>query len=101
MIHEQLDIAHWKSYFSVHGLRQSAEGKTPSVSMISGPYDIAVLEQLREASYAQLPEIERIPTDVFRLVAGRIPSTRSYQDWRTSVPGCRENPGRSRNQEQR
>jgi hypothetical protein len=65
MIHEQLDIAHWKSLFVVHRLRQSAGGKTPEVDSISGPYDIAVLEQLREASYAHLLEIERVPTDVF------------------------------------
>ena len=65
MIHERLDIAHWKSFFSIPHLRQTAGGKTPEASIISGPYDIAVLEQFREASYARLPEIERVPTDVF------------------------------------
>jgi hypothetical protein len=65
MLHQQLDIAHWTSIFPLERLRQAARGKTPYASMISGPYDIAVLEQLREASYAPLPMIERVPTDVF------------------------------------
>jgi hypothetical protein len=65
MIHEGLDIEYWKSFFSLSHLRQVTGGKTPEASGISGPYDIAVLEQLREASYAHLVGIERIPTDVF------------------------------------
>jgi uncharacterized protein DUF1963 len=65
MIHERLDIAYWKSFFSLRHLRQAAEGETPEACIISGPYDIAVLEQLREASYAHLPGIERVPTDIF------------------------------------
>lgn len=65
MIHERFDIARWKSFFSLTRLRQVAGGTTPAAGRISGPYDIAVLEQLRETSYAYLPGIERIPTDVF------------------------------------
>ncbi len=65
MIHERLDMAYWKSFFSLPRLRQAAGGKTPGACIISGPYDIAVLEQLREASYAHLSGIERVPTDVF------------------------------------
>jgi len=65
MIHERLDIVRWKSFFSIPRLRQAAGGKTPEACILSGPYDIAVLEQLREASYARLPGIERVPADVF------------------------------------
>lgn len=65
MIHERFDIEHWKSFFSLSRLRQIAGGRTPEASIISGPYDIAVLEHLREASYAHLPGIERVPADVF------------------------------------
>lgn len=65
MIHERLDIAYWKSFFSLRHLRNVRRGKTPEANIISGPYDIAVLEQLREASYAPLPGIERVPADVF------------------------------------
>lgn len=65
MLHQRLDIATWKSLFSVPRLRAEAGGKAPTANVISGPYDIAVLEQLREASYALLPGIERVPTDVF------------------------------------
>jgi len=37
----------------------------PTANMISGPYDIAVLEQMREMTYANLHGVERVPTDVF------------------------------------
>lgn len=65
MIHERLDIEHWKAFFSLSHLRRATGGKVPEADSISGPYDIAVLEQLREASYAHLTGIERVPTDVF------------------------------------
>lgn len=68
MIHEQLDIAHWKSFFSLARLREEARtqgSSPPEACIITGPYDIAVLEQLREEAFATLPDIERVPTDVF------------------------------------
>jgi hypothetical protein len=68
MIHERLDIAHWKSVFSLARLRDEARvrhQRQPEACVISGPYDIAVLEQLREESYARLSDVERVPTDVF------------------------------------
>ena len=69
MIHERLDIDHWKSVFSLARLRDEARGKPasmrPDACIISGPYDIAVLEQLREEAFAFLPDIERVPTDIF------------------------------------
>jgi len=65
MIHQRLDIAAWKSLFFVPRLRKGASGKTPGVGGISGPCEIAVLEQLREMSYADQPGIERVPTDIF------------------------------------
>jgi len=65
MIHQQLNMAHWKALFPLTRLRQEAGGKTPEACIITGPYDIAVLEQLREATYANLPGVERIPTDLF------------------------------------
>jgi uncharacterized protein DUF1963 len=69
MIHERLDIAHWSSYFSLERLREEARGQPahmqPNACIISGPYDIAVLEQLRAEAYVNEPGITRIPTDVF------------------------------------
>jgi hypothetical protein len=69
VIHERLDIAHWKSVFSLARLRDEVRGKPasmqPTACIISGPYDIAVLEQLREEAFAFLPDIERVPTDIF------------------------------------
>jgi hypothetical protein len=65
MVHKRFDIEHWKSFFSLSHLSRATGEKTPEVSSISGPYDIAVLEQLRDDSYAHLARIERIPTDIF------------------------------------
>src|SRR6185312_12876038 len=69
MIHERLDIAHWTSFFSLERLRAEAYGQPahmqPSACIISGPYDIAVLEQLRAEAYANEQRIARVPTDVF------------------------------------
>jgi len=63
MIHEQLDITHWKQVFSVAQMR--AEGQQPDDYNIGGPRSIAVIEQLREEAFATLPGIERVPTDIF------------------------------------
>jgi len=68
MFHEQLDIAHWKQVFSVARMR--AEGQKPDDFNITGPRSIAVIEQLREETFASLPGIERVPTDIFILNLG-------------------------------
>jgi hypothetical protein len=63
MVHARLDVDHWKQMFSVPQMRQA--GQKPAACIISGPYDIAVLEQLRGEAYAADPDSERVPTDVF------------------------------------
>src|SRR5260370_11180495 len=68
MLHEQLDIAHWKQVFSVARMR--AAGQKPDDFNITGPRSIAVIEQLREETFASLPGIERMPTDIFILSRG-------------------------------
>ena len=68
MLHEQLDITHWKQVFSVARMR--AEGQKPHDFNITGPRNIAVIEQLREEAFATLPHIERVPTDIFILNRG-------------------------------
>lgn len=68
MIHERLDIEHWKNFFSLPRLRQEAiaqKRRPPEAYSVTGPYDIAVLEQLQEEAFATLPGIERVPTDIF------------------------------------
>jgi hypothetical protein len=69
MLHERFDLTHWKQVFPLARLRKEAEGKPanlqPSANIITGPYNLAVLEQLREASFATLPNEKRVPTDVF------------------------------------
>lgn len=67
-VHERLDIEYWKSFFSLPRLRQEAivqKQRPPEAYSITGPYDIAVLEQLQEEAFATLPGIEREPTDIF------------------------------------
>src|SRR5579859_470027 len=68
MLHEQLDITHWKQVFSIARMR--AEGEKPQDFNITGPRSIAVIEQLREETFATLPGIERVPTDIFILNLG-------------------------------
>jgi Domain of unknown function (DUF1963) len=63
MIHDRLDIDHWKSVFSVQRMRET--GEKPDAYIISSPYDIAVVEQLRAETFAPDPTLEHIPTDVF------------------------------------
>jgi len=63
MIHKRLDIERWIQLFSVPRMREA--GEKPEACIISGPYDIAVLEQLRAAAYGTEPAMERVPTDVF------------------------------------
>jgi hypothetical protein len=68
MIHERLDIEHWEAVFSLPRLREEARKKghrPPEACGITGPYDIAVLEQLRDEAFATRPDLEREPTDVF------------------------------------
>lgn len=69
MIHERLDIAHWKSVFSLPRLREEALAagrRDPGVGgLITGPADIALLEQARDEAFAFLLDIEQVPTDIF------------------------------------
>src|SRR5215467_2625254 len=65
MIHECLDLHHWKHMCSLQRLRDASEGKSPVGGAITGPCDIAALEQLRDLSYAHLPDLKRVPTDIF------------------------------------
>lgn len=71
MIHDRLDIEHWKTIFSVQRMREA--GEKPDANIISGPYDIAVVEQLREAAFVMDSILERIPTDVFVWNRGESP----------------------------
>ena len=68
MIHERLDLSYWKQIFSLAHLREEARGKPPSrqpaANIISSPYDIAVVEQLREEAFVAFSEVRRVPTDV-------------------------------------
>jgi hypothetical protein len=69
VIHERLDIARWKSVFSLPRLREEARAakeRDPGVGgLITGPAHIALLEQAQEEAFAFLPGIERVPTDIF------------------------------------
>lgn len=96
MIHERLDIARWKSAYPLHRLRQ--EGSVLEVDMISTPDDIALLEQLRDATYGNLPGVDRVPTDIFvwqpgepehREVTkiGGLPYRESGKPWPTAPAG--------------
>jgi hypothetical protein len=53
MIHKQLDLQHWKHICSLQRLRDASGGKSPSGGAITGPCDIAALEQLRDLSVRQ------------------------------------------------
>lgn len=74
MIHERLDIEHWKTVFSLPRLREEARGlpehMQPNATLITSPYDIAVLEQLHAETFATNPDLEREPTDVFAWFRG-------------------------------
>lgn len=63
MVHERLEIDRWKHLFSVPQMLQA--GAKPKACIISGPYDIAVLEQLREEAYAADVGTAQVATDVF------------------------------------
>lgn len=63
-LHQRLNIDFWKQQFSLPRLRATIGGGLPGTGTVSGPLDIAVLEQLRDASYAHQPGIERAPTDI-------------------------------------
>src|SRR5579862_2631453 len=62
-LHQRLNIDYWKQFFSLTYLRGKVGG-IPGTGTVSGPLDIAILEQLRDASYAHQPDIERVSTDV-------------------------------------
>src|SRR5438067_1204544 len=90
MIHDVLDIEHWKAVFPLDKLRQEARlferdqqarhaaqqaGQAvawpqfylaePAGEAISSPYHTAVVEQLREEALAKQPLLDRVITDVF------------------------------------
>ncbi|HEU5379017.1 MAG TPA: DUF1963 domain-containing protein [Ktedonobacteraceae bacterium] len=65
MIHERFDLHHWKQVCSLQRLQEASRGKIRALGGITGPCDMAALEQLRELSYAHVPGVERVPTDVF------------------------------------
>lgn len=98
MIHEQLDLQHWKHVCSLQRLRDASGGKSPNGGAITGPCDIAALEQLRDLSYAHLPDIKRVPTDIFiwsfgepnlRMVTkiGGLPYREASKPWPRSPSG--------------
>ncbi len=69
MIHDQLDIAHWKAHFPLEELR--AELKDLPITLqpggmnITSPFHIAMVEQIREEALAGKPLPRRVPTDSF------------------------------------
>lgn len=96
--HSRLDIDYWKTVFSVTRLQEEAHGTMPSVNIISGPYDIAVLEQLRAMSYAYQSDVKRVATDLFiwfrgepeqRMLTkiGGLPYRLASKDWPLSSSG--------------
>jgi len=98
MIHERLDLHHWKRRCSLQRLRDASGGKSPTGGAITGPCDIAALEQLRELTYAHLPDTKRVSTDIFiwsfgetnqRMVTkiGGLPYRAASQPWPRSPSG--------------
>jgi hypothetical protein len=69
MVHERLDMTHWKSVFSLEKERANARAARehdPEVGgLITGPADIALLEQMQEEAFALEPGLECVPTDIF------------------------------------
>jgi hypothetical protein len=65
MIHEPFDSTYWKSFFSPARFRESTRMVISPPEMLSGSYDIAVLEQFRDLTYAHVPGVKRVPTDLF------------------------------------
>jgi hypothetical protein len=44
----------------------------PEIGLLSLPEHVATLERLRESAYADLPNLSRVPTDVFVWRAGEL-----------------------------
>lgn len=69
MIHEPFEIEGWMSTFNLDRLGEEARGlpssMQPEAGLISGPYDIAVLEQQRAEAFAHSLGVTHVPTDVF------------------------------------
>jgi len=63
MIHDTLDIERWTAAFPLEAER--AKGHEPEPEFISGPRDIAILEQLRSEVFQDGISYERLTTDVF------------------------------------
>ncbi|HLG61136.1 MAG TPA: DUF1963 domain-containing protein [Ktedonosporobacter sp.] len=98
MIHERLDLSYWKNVCSLQRLRDASGGKIPALGGMTGPCDIAALEQLRDLTYAHLPAIKRVPTDIFlwslgetdqRMVTriGGLPYRAAHAPWPVSPSG--------------
>jgi hypothetical protein len=64
MMHVRLDLAYWESVFQLDRLIEEL-GRQLRVYDITGPYEIAVIEQQRVRSYAQRGDLQREPTDIF------------------------------------
>jgi hypothetical protein len=63
MIHDSLDIERWKATFPLEALRAGSRLIEPD--FISGPRDIAILEQLRDEVFQDGIAHKRLTTDVF------------------------------------
>jgi hypothetical protein len=95
VVHEVFDIARWKAMFPLAQLRDAAWQREledwerhpakyvtpeaveqararsgPRAEAVTSPYDLAVLEQLREEALAEVAHRKRVPTDVFIFSAG-------------------------------
>lgn len=98
MIHEELDLSRWERLFSLDELRSAAEEFVqeqrnavpaeypnqaavdrhvalmyPEGERITGPYDIAVVEQLRKEVFGSTLPDSRIATDIFVFNLGEPP----------------------------
>lgn len=98
MIHERLDLSYWKNVCSLQRLRDASGEEIQVLSAVTGPCDIAALEQLRDLTYAHLPAIKRVPTDIFlwslgetdqRMVTriGGLPYRAAHVPWPVSPSG--------------
>jgi hypothetical protein len=95
MLHDTFDSKEFKAMFALRDLRREARDFVlkqqqenpgryanaaevekhirllePSGEMVTSPYHMAVIEQLRRESAAELKGIERVPTDVFVFARG-------------------------------
>ncbi len=96
MIHDTFDIERWTAAFPLEAER--VKGRQPEPEFISGPRDIAILEQLRSEVFQNSIPYERLTTDVFvwsrgeperREVTkiGGLPYRSSAKPWPVDVSG--------------